>query len=319
MCRRYTIVYRSCKAKSDLSIQPPWCTPVKSQVREYVNSQGWQICDDSENEVPCDQTAQPHIEYTFVEPYCSDACEEYHEGPMENANTRTKNRLLYLDGPTINGYRNLPQSANLGNVAVDFERVMLVYHGLLDFVDRLTPESKLDDVEFDFPITQSFVARATALFLIGPLSSMRDEIIYDFPDLAIEDQVHILQRTMAAMSITSELSTHSCFLRHSLDKGKTSRDRWIRRYLYYNIFVDGNFTTGRYLRTFSAQENLMSRMSETEDQTNQWNSYKEYIEYDRFSEPAVCFDTHPFTYILTNDLSSLCQSHSQSHSRKMTE
>lgn len=179
------------------------CTPLKAQIREYIDAQGWQICENSEMEIPCNVPYPgPHVEYTFVEPYCSEVCEVYYEGAKINTETGTKNRSLYLDGPTVDG--NLPQLANLGDLAVDFERTMLVYKSLVDFVDDLKPELKWEDIELGYPITQSFVARATALFFVGPLSTAGDEIMYDFPALASKDQLHILQRVMAAMPIAGK-------------------------------------------------------------------------------------------------------------------
>lgn len=99
---------------------------------------------------------------------------------------------------------------------------MLVYNSLIDFMLELEPGLRWNDVKLGFPITKSFVACATALFLVGPLSSSADEILIDFPDLDMEDHVHILQRIMAAMSITSRLSIQSCCFKRSLGKNRHS-------------------------------------------------------------------------------------------------
>jgi hypothetical protein len=110
-----------------------------------------------------------------------------------------KDRLTYLDAPPVNG--NLPLTANRGNLLVDFERVRLVYKALFRYVDKLV-ESEPDDAEL--PITRSLPATAAALFFLSPLSELSDQILNHFPAMVLEDKVQILQRVMAALSITSK-------------------------------------------------------------------------------------------------------------------
>lgn len=206
MCRRYVIVYRVCKANSNRHMQLPSCTPERSQVREYVDSEGWQLCQESRNEQPCADTIPLSHQCTFIEPYCSDVCETYYENGAASDNMNVKDRLTYLDAPPVNG--NLPPTANRGNLLVDFERVRLIYKALFRCVDRLVEELdqglKTEPGDAEFPITMSLPATATVLFLLSPLSDLSDEILNGFPTLVLEDKVQILQRVMAALSVTSK-------------------------------------------------------------------------------------------------------------------
>jgi hypothetical protein len=151
----------------------------------------------------------------------------------------------------------------------------------------------MDKYDFDFPITQSFPARATALFLMGPLSDAGDEIMFEFPEMAIEERVYILQRTMAVMVITSKWSFQfQSFLSYLGRRQRRALGLCTANAKFYipiPIVIDTNriSTEGQILRTFSAQANLVSRMSENDDQFDQWDRYKEAIGYDCFGRPAV--------------------------------
>src|ERR1700761_2929851 len=118
MCHTYKIVYFGCLSKDE---KLPSCTPELHQIREYVNADGWHLCEDSKNEEPCG-TARTET-FTFVEPYCSDACEKFFEGVYAIQGHR--DRLCYADDLMYEGY--FPVHGCFGHLRVDYERVVLLY------------------------------------------------------------------------------------------------------------------------------------------------------------------------------------------------
>lgn len=214
MCQEYVIIYRACKANSDRQLQLPCCTPRISQVREYVNSDGWQLCEECSNEEPCHQTPGVRDECTFIEPYCSDACEIYYEGSIVKPNASIKDRFAYVDVPAVAG--SLPATANRGHLLVDFERVRLIYKALFDFVEKVLSADKETEyglgVTIEFPITASFAAHAAALFLKSHKSGYCDRILLEFVEaMSVGGKIQILQRLIAAMSITRKFRIPSSF------------------------------------------------------------------------------------------------------------
>ena len=215
MCWKYIIVYYGCVGKKN---KLPSCKPIRSQVREYIDSDGWHLCGKpSCNEVlsevraytssdswhPDEGTGTKDREIrldvcTFVEPYCSDACEKFHEAT--DAVDSNKDRLGYAEDEVVGGI--FPVDADFGHLRVDSERVMLVYNSLIDLTNKLAQGIR---TQIEFPITESYPGRLLYLFLMSPKSQAGDNIMASFPTMAQEEKVQLLQRTMGSLFVACKV------------------------------------------------------------------------------------------------------------------
>ena len=203
---KYIIVYHGCSSK-DKAKRLPSCTPTLNQVREYVDSDRWQLCNhpgscDSDG-VSFDRT------YTFVEPYCSEACETFWEGT--EAMLDDKDRLGYADF-TLSG-EDFPVEARFGHLRVDHERAMLLYNSLIDLTDKAAREV---DPPIGFPITKSYPARQIVLFLMSEKSEAGNDVMAAFPGLTLEEKVQLLQRVMGGLSMSCKFSKVAILFRSTL-------------------------------------------------------------------------------------------------------
>ena len=195
MCFLYQIVYYGCSSKAR---RPPWCNPVINQAREYVNTEGWHLCELCYGEERCNWIRTETC--TFVEPYCSDTCEKYYTGVNEiEAN---KDRLSYANDEVKNG--RFPVSASFGHLRVDYERTMLMFESMIELTNGVANGIA---PSIEFPITESFPARVAALFITrwmdsGPCA----DILHAFPALPLEQKMQLLQRIMRATHVASKFS-----------------------------------------------------------------------------------------------------------------
>ena len=205
MCQKYIIVYHGCLSKGE-GERLPSCRPMLSQVREYINSDGWHICELTGTEKLCkgSKESAPVETYTFVEPYCSDSCEKFHKGidTVEG----NKDRLGYAAERVVEG--EFPVVASFGHLRVDTERVMLLYKSLIGHANNAA-EGVTSKV--DFPITESYPARQAVLFLSSPKLQAGHPIMASFPSLELEEKVQILQRIMGTLTIASKSFCHHVY------------------------------------------------------------------------------------------------------------
>ena len=223
MCQKYIIVYHGCLSKAE-GERLPSCKPILSQVREYINSNGWHICERTGTEKLCPEAEEfAHVvTFTFVEPFCSDSCEKFHEGidTVEG----NKDRLGYAAGEVTEG--EFPVVASFGHLRVDTERVTLLYKSLIEQANKAA-EGVMSKV--DFPITESYPARQAVLFLSSPELQGGHPIMALFPSMELEEKVQILQRLMGTLTIASKSFCQYVYADYVLKLGRYAQKNRGRR------------------------------------------------------------------------------------------
>lgn len=187
MCILFLHFYRGCAKPG---VRRPGCTPLLPQAREYVDSRGLQLCDESEGGVIC-QNLELEL-FGFNEDFCSDECKAFHT--KKKLVRSQKDRLVYKD--CFQDLSKDPNGGYEGNLAVDRERLRQFYHKFLAIVDDICNGR---DPQPDFPFTESQPAMLVYLML---LCQDARNLLPRIKELSQARKMALLQRATACASIT---------------------------------------------------------------------------------------------------------------------